>query len=166
MIKILGTVLVLFACIALSRNKISDYKLKAKVLTSIISSLKEMSDNISFYKKPLHEILHSLKERTDDVFFKKVVFHLKKDEKETIPGAWEKALNDDIALLPEAKPSLSLLGKNLGTQTAELETENISFCLLELEKILKSSEETLKKNTKMLRSFGILAGIMIVILFI
>lgn len=164
MIKLLGTGLTLFACITLAQRKISTYRTSTKVMSSLISSLRELSDSISFYKKPLPEIIGSLKNHEDDVFFKRVHHYISTDEAAPISKAWEKALEENLHLPKDALAPLSFLGKNIGSQPAEQEKENISFCIRELEEILKSTEELTQKNAKMVKSFGILSGILIVII--
>lgn len=166
MIKICGALFVFFACAALSHKKIKKNKATINALNALISALKEMSDSISFLKKPLTEIIASLEKHADDVFFKKVILRLSENEKITVSQAWETALEENLSLPHDAKNALSVLGKSIGKQTPNQETENIAHCLHELEDILKENDEIFKKDTKMLKSFGILSGLMIVILFI
>ena len=98
MIKFLGTIFILFSCITLSQSKIRNCNSSLTSLRTLINSLKEMADNISFRKMPLPEITNILKERKEDVFFKKIFLYLESGE--TFSGAWEKTLAEEN-LLPE-----------------------------------------------------------------
>lgn len=164
MIKFLGTIFILFSCITLSQSKIKNYNASLTSLRALINSLKEMADNISFRKMPLPEITSILKERKEDVFFKKIFSYLKSGE--TFSNAWEKALTEEKLFPANAKKPLSVLGKNLGSLDAYHETENIHLCICRLDDVLSEMEITLQKNSKMLKSFGVLSGLLIVIIFI
>lgn len=166
MIKIFASILIVFSCTALSFKKIVTEKSYIASLKSLIMCLNQMADNIMFFKRPLYEIIESLRKHNDDVFFKKVFFHLSTNEKITIPDAWEKALEEKLPLCDDAKDSLLVLGKQLGTKTPQQESESISYCIHSLENILCENEQICKKNTKMIKSFGVLFGVMIIILFI
>ena len=164
MIKLLGITFIIFSCVAISRIKIKAAVSSLASLRLLIGELKEMADSISFYKKPLPEIIASLKDREDDIFFKKVFLH--SESEKTIPMAWENALIQDDLLPENAKKALNALGRNIGNNDANQETENIHFCIGELENILVETNTSAQKNTKMLKSLGVLSGILIVILFI
>ena len=164
MIKLSGIVMVIFSCIFISASIIKKQTVALNSLRSLICSLKEMRDCITVYKMPLPEIIISLKEHKDDTFFKSVSQFMKADTH--LATAWNSALEKESSLTHDAKKVLSALGMSLGSMDTEQEKENIDFCLASLLTI--SDEETVKtqKNTKMLRSFGLLSGILIVILFI
>ncbi|MBE7028106.1 MAG: hypothetical protein E7407_03620 [Ruminococcaceae bacterium] len=164
MIKILGAIFIIFSCISLSRIKIKASVSSLAALHLLIGELNEMADNISFYKKPLPEIIVSLKDREEDIFFKKV-FSCSQSGK-TIPESWENALIQDDLLPENAKKVLKDLGKNIGNNDANQETKNIHFSIRELENILSETNTDSQKNVKMLKSFGVLSGLLIVILFI
>ena len=164
MIKLLGTIFILFSCIAFSLNKIKTSVSSLTALRALINSLKEMADHISCRKMPLPEILSLLAERKDDIFFKKVISCLETDK--SFSHAWEKALTEDILLPEDAKKTLYVLGRNLGSRDAYQENEDIRFCISELENIYKEQEKATQKNSKMLKSFGVLSGLLIVIMFI
>lgn len=164
MIKLLGIILIIFSCIALSACIIQKQSTALNTLRSLISSLKEMRDCITVYKMPLPEIIALLKEHKDDTFFKSVSKYTHRGT--SLSSAWEKAIEKDTLLSREVKKTLSALGMSLGSMDAEQEKENIDFCINSLMTIAEEVTATTQKNTKMLRSFGLLSGLLIVILFI
>lgn len=167
MIKIFGALLIFLACVGLTKNRITKYRRSFNILNSIITGLKEMSDSISFLKKPLPEIIESLAKRKNDIFFKKIAEALSRDENIHMESAWETALCDiSVTIAPEAKDVLLNLGKTIGKQTAELEEENIETSINTLTDILRKEENLCRENTKTIKSLGVLTGLTIVILFI
>lgn len=166
MIKIFGALLIFLACVGLTKNRITKYRRTFNILNSIITGLKEMSDSISFLKKPLPEIIESLAERDNDIFFKKIAEAFLVDENIHIERAWETALADvSVSISSEAKDVLLNLGKTIGKQTAELEEENIDTSINVLTDILKKEDNLCRENTKTIKSLGVLTGLTIVILF-
>ncbi len=167
MIKILGIILVFIACFGLSQKRIIKQKKSSVEIRSLISGLKEIADNISFFNKPLPEIISSVTEHNGNVFFSKICDILSHDEKIRVEKAWEKALlGDELDICKSAKEPLLTLGKTIGKQTAQKEEENIGICIGKLTDILEEEERLSAKNTKMIQSLGVLSGLMIVILFI
>ena len=164
MIKICGIVMIIFSCLAISASIIKKQTAALNGLRSLISSLKEMRDCITVYKMPLPEIIISLKEHKDDTFFKSVSQHIEAGEKFSV--AWNNATDKDSSLPIEAKKALLALGISLGSMDTEQEKENIDFCINSLLTISDDRAATTQKNSKMLRSFGLLSGLLIVILFI
>ncbi len=164
MIKFSGAIFIIFSCISLSYVKIKAASFSLEALSAIVRHLKEMADIISFHKTPLPEIICSLKETDNDAFLKKVFLFLQSGI--SLHDAWEKASEESTVLPENAKKALSVLGRNLGTGDVSQETENIRFCIKELESIIAEANINAQKNAKMLKSFGVLSGLLIVILFI
>lgn len=163
--KILGTFLIIFSCIMLAQVRIREHRAAINALTIVIRGIRAISDKISFTLTPLPDIIKSL-ENTEDEFFWGVVTELSHGAL-TVGEAWITAAgNEDITLPDGARRILKNLGQSLGSLPVELETENLERTARELEAVLSEETELLEKNVKVIKTFGLLGGILIVILLI
>ncbi|ADD02345.1 stage III sporulation protein AB [Thermoanaerobacter italicus Ab9] len=169
--KLLGMVLVIFSTSSLGYLFALKYKMRRWILKSMISSLNLLKIEITYSKAPLGEILmeisHSLDKSVKFAFLKTGKI-LSQNEGYTAGEAWEIALKewDNGYLKKEDIEILKSFGYGLGNSDVYNQEKNFDLAIELLKRQLSNAEEESKKNEKLYKNIGVLAGLAINILFL
>lgn len=172
MIKLLGAVLVLFACTVLALQ----HTAKKRTALQGVRELKELmiflQQRISFHLEPLPDIVRRLcreQENGADSFLARLGEALEGQEELSFSRAWSRAVSrfaEEKGIAARARELVHALGQSLGTMDSETEADRLLNCARELETLLQEAEPALKQSEKTTRSLGFLSGVLLVILFI
>ncbi|GAB6117635.1 hypothetical protein JCM16816_12320 [Thermoanaerobacter brockii subsp. lactiethylicus] len=169
--KLLGIVLVIFSTSSLGYLFALKYKMRRWILKSMISSLNLFKIEITYSKAPLGEILMAISRSSDKSIkfvFSKTGMILSQNEGYTAGEAWEIALNewDNGYLKKEDVEILRSFGFGLGNSDVYNQEKNFDLAIELLKRQLSNAEEESKKNEKLYKNIGVLAGLAIIILFL
>lgn len=169
--KLLGMVLVFLSTSSLGYLFALKYKMRRLMLKSMISSLNLFKIEITYSKAPLEEILMAISNSSDKnikfVFYRTGVI-LSQNEGYTAGEAWEIALNEwhNNYLKKEDVEILRSFGYGLGNSDVYNQEKNFDLTIEFLKRQLSNADEESKKNEKLYKNIGILAGLAIIILFL
>ena len=172
MLTVLGIILVLFSCIAFAVMKIAAAREKIGTTRQMRDVLKRMADQISFTMEPLPDILSRISQEElgeTGEFLDELASQLKKSENRSLQEVWSSTLDGYAKRLGLSARTISILsglGERLGRMSRDIELDNISYTIEELDGEIEAQQALFTKNEKLFRSFGVLVGILIVILFI
>lgn len=166
MIKLLGAILIFFACFSAAKSK-AEEKIRAhKALVSLSDCLKRAAEEISFSLSTLPKITENLSRAENDVFFRSVLKNIK-NSAVTMAEAWKNAAEENKKILGgEAAETLKILSCSIGRFSAETETQNIMKAKEQIDAVCEKKEEELKKTVKLIKSMGVIAAALLIILFV
>ncbi len=172
MIALLGAFFVIFACIAFAMKKIGEQSKALENIRGLKQALIYISEKMNFEATPLPVLMSQISE--DDfgdvaVFFTEVSKGLTDGEKRTLKQVWSENLNTYAKKLNLSHTTVRIMnniGLRLGKMAQQAELEALRTAQDELELQISMAEKELSNNTRLLKSGGILVGILIVIIFI
>lgn len=85
---------------------------------------------------------------------------------DAFPESWEHAVSADPALTEETRGILRRVGQTLGSTTLEGQLAALSLCAEQLSALQRDAEHAAEKKGTLCRSFGVLAGMFVVILLL
>lgn len=172
MLKIIGSIMILFACVMFSFIKADELKQKCDNLNRMKKAVYLIKNEIAFSSKTLSEAIcyvSQLMPHNISLFFKSVSEYLLNNETSDFSQAWEASKNEfdnKLLLSDEADKILDDLAQQLGKMPRDSELENIDRTLEILSNQYCEEEKSYKKNRKMIFSLGLCAGLAVLILFI
>ena len=146
----------------------------SKMYENRVTELKEFKNmlniiktKIKFTYEPLGEIFEQIAQRQEtniEKIFGKMAVQIQFIK---VNDAWCKTIQDaDISINQEDKDILKKLGKLLGQTDVEGQVSEIEVTEQFLDMQISKAEEDKKKNQKMYKTLGIVAGLVIVIILI
>lgn len=172
MLTVIGIILILFSCTALAMQKIIKEKEKTEIARAFRRLFSYLAEKMEFTQEPILPLLRQSSEvdlgEAED-FVKELIGRLSDGKGQTLGEAWQGSLHsfaDKLNLTPCMRRILKNAGSGLGQIAAKVEIENLACVCRELDEEIARSEKEYAVNAKMIRSAGILFGILIVILFI
>ena len=172
MIVILGAFFVIFACVAFAMKKIGEQSKALENIRGLRQALIYISEKMNFEATPLPVLLSQITEEdfgAAAVFFTEVSKGLTDGKKRTLEQVWSESLNTYAKKLNLSHTTVRIMnniGLRLGKMAQNAEIEALSSAQEELELQIRTAEKELSNNTRLLKSGGILVGILIVIIFI
>lgn len=172
MLTVLGTVFILFACVAFVMNKISQQRRQIEAARSFRRAFSFLAERMDFTLEPLPSLLRQaaqeeLGEAGD--FIDELAKQLTDGQNRTLAEVWHETLRSyaqRLSLSPATIRILKNVGSKLGQLAGQAEIENLTRADAELAEEIRRCEEDFLKNAKLLKSSGVLVGILIVILFL
>ncbi len=141
------------------------YENRVKELKEFKNILNIMKTKIKFTYEPLAEIFKQIaKENSSNIekIFGKMI---NKINYETTEEVWTSCIQEsDISINQEDKDILKRLGKLLGQTDVEGQISEIEVTQNFLDMQIEKAEEDKKKNQKMYKTLGIIAGLVFVII--
>lgn len=170
MLKIIGSLIVIVMSSLLGFMYSRDFEFRPRELRELQSLLQILENEISFLSNLLTDSFERVcKSSTGNSaeFFRQALCNLKSGKGLNASEAWEMAVKDEkikTSLNKEDKEILASFGKLLGNSDLESQVKNIRLTISQLKNQEQKAEESRKKNAKMYKSLGALAGIAIVII--
>lgn len=172
MIALLGAFFVIFACIAFAIKKLTEQSKAIENVRELKQALLYIAKKMEFDREPLPTLMNQLsKENAGDaaVFFYEVSKGLSDGKNRTLEQVWSEVLNtyiEKLNLSPATVRIMKNVGARLGKMAQNAEIEALGAAAEELDSEIYLAEKELSSNAKLLKSGGILVGILIVIIFI
>ncbi len=173
MTQVLGAGLVLFSTVAVGTKVAWMYRKRPNQLQQLEIQARSLSSNIDYTATPLPEVFSDLSRQypkeTGRIFNE--LHALLTDSSnpamtlEEAFKACQETLKEELALTDDDWEILESLFFNLGKSHREDQLKLIEMTLYQLKNAKKEAEEERKKNERMWRYLGILAGLLIVVLF-
>ncbi len=143
------------------------YENRVKELKQFKNILNIIKTKIKFTYQPLAEIFKEIsKDKSNKVeeIFEKMTYKLVFEE---VKDAWSEAIQEaDISLKQEDKDILKELGKILGQTDSDSQVNEIQVTETFIDMQIERAEEERKKNQKLYRTLGIVAGMVFVIILV
>lgn len=164
MIKLLASGLVICACGLIGMTVASGFARRPAQLRLMQSTLRMLETEISYGATPLPEAFKKIGRAVDPpiaAFYTEVGSHLSRASGCTASEAWEaglRLLEAESALRAEELSILKTFGQNLGSSDRDEQQKNIRLAMEQL-KIESEKAEAERKQERMWRYLGFLAGI-------
>jgi len=149
----------------------SKYENSVKQIESFADALKMLEFDISFLRLPLTEAFERISKNQSGVikkFFKFLSEELKEKNSKNVGELFKKAVfkyKNELLIGENAENILLDFSNNMGLMDAQNEIANIKSAYTKLKYYENEARESAKKNVKMCRGLGLLAGIFIVLVF-
>lgn len=147
----------------------SKYEIAARQIEAFVNALKMLEFDISFLRMPLGETFERIAKNQKGTV-KKIFEFMSKElsERNTVDAGklFKKSLDkykDELLFGDDVKNTLYDFSENMGCMDAENEIVNIKTAYVKLRYFEEEARQSAKKNVKMCRGLGLLAGIFIVI---
>ena len=143
------------------------YENRVKELRQFKNILNIIKTKIKFTYEPLAEIFNQISQEKSskiEEIFENMTYKL---AFENVKYSWMDAIQEaDISITQEDKDILKELGKVLGQTDADSQVNEIEVTESFLNMQIEKAEEARKKNQKMYKTFGIVVGLVFVIILI
>lgn len=172
MIKLLGSLMVVFACTGLGLMAGERKKDRRKQLKELLLHIKVLYGEIEYGRTALPEVLEIVAERnqgdmTD--FFRRVSLELTQMQGETFSKVWKRCMDTELAgTCLDRKDRLLLegLGDNLGFLDQKMQLTTLTHYMMSLETAIEEAENEVKEKVKLYNLLGLLGGLFIMIVML
>ncbi|WP_062104710.1 stage III sporulation protein SpoIIIAB [Bacillus niameyensis] len=171
MFKLFGALFILIATTMIGFEAAKRLSRRPKHLKLFQNSLETLEAEIMYGHTPLGEAAIKISEQLPEPVsshYRIFANYLKKDET-TVIIAWEEALKETwrhTALKQNEYEILLQFGANLGKHDRDSQQKQIILTLTHLEREEEEAREVQKRYEKMMQSFGVLSGLLIIILLL
>ena len=172
LMRIIGAIIVLGASTlaGVYYGNLETYRMRD--LLEIKKALSILRSQIEYARTPLPEAMQAISARVRESvgkMFGMCAELLVHERNEKVAHLWEAAVEqhkDELFLTQEDVEQLKDFGTMLGNMDSEAQMMNISMLIGYIDERVAHLHESRDKNRKLYRSFGILGGALIVIIFI
>ncbi|ACB85286.1 stage III sporulation protein AB [Natranaerobius thermophilus] len=169
MIRIVGAGLILFSTMALGNQVAHKYKMRPKLLRQLEVLLEMTGSEINYAAVPLPELLSKIGRRFPKgagKIFHRVNEHLKHNgvTPEEAFYKTKQQLQHELSINEEDWQVLENFASYLGKSDSGEQLKQVELCLSHIRANQKIAMEDQRKNERMWRYLGVLAGLMLVIL--
>jgi len=168
--SIITSAIIIFGSSYIGITYASKYEIAVNQISSFINAFKMLEFDISFLRLPLSETFERIS-KSQKGAVKKVFEFMSKElsEKKTDNAGelFKKSLDKyskELIFSNEVKDTLYDFSENMGCMDVENEIVNIKAAYIKLKYFEEEARESAKKNVKMCRGLGLLAGIFIVLI--
>ncbi len=172
MLTVLGVILVLFSCISLAMQRLAKERKKNDLARDFRQLFSYLAEKIEYTQDTLPSLLQQASnEDFGEVkdFLAILTENLSDGNKQTLREAWQKSLQvyaDKLSLTSHMRRILKNIGDCLGQLALRAEIENLNKACADLDDEIRRGEKEFAGNAKLIKSSGILLGILLVILFL
>ncbi len=164
--KVLGSTLVLFACVLFGYGKSRELTIHIQELEELRKIFVRMKSEFVYAKRPLADICNILMHKTEGIFrdwLGRISDALAEHGYDSFLELWEAEtglLLQELHLSREEADELRKVGMQLGC------VEAVELYLLHLEQAIHLRKEIAQSKKKLYQSMGILGGVFLVILLL
>jgi len=171
MIKIIGAILIVGATTWAGFEFSKQLSERPKILRLFRHSLEALDAEIMYSHTPLGEVADKISKQMPEPIAThyKLFSETLKQEDAVVKSAWEESLRriwESTSLKQSEYEILLQFGGNLGRHDRETQQKQIMLTLTNLEREEEIAREKQKKYEKMVKSFGVLTGMLIIILLL
>ncbi len=170
MFKILACAAILFSSTALGFLKAADFEKRENILKHLKSDLDFIQNEIAFMLTPIDEIIGKLSRKEGElkIFYKSVYEKILQNTDVPFSQIWlgeTKKLEKVLPLTKSDTDVLSLLGQSFGKSDVDGQISAIKTAFQSLNIQLDSAVSDKNKNSRLFKSLGFYAGILIIVMF-
>jgi len=169
MMKIVGAIIILASTSFGGMEIAKAFSERPKQLRQLKSALQSLEAEIMYGHTPLHEAARRLSEQLQQplsIFFASFSKKLMTEDT-TVKDAWTTCLDDIWKKTAMKKPELEIMkqfGETLGRHDRISQQKQILLTLTHIEREEQEARDIQMKYEKMIKSLGVLSGLLIVIL--
>lgn len=166
MLKLLGSILILSACIGIGFGKSRELQCHLEQLEEIKKLFYLLRSELHYTRAPFAEVFETISKKTKTPYKEwllELCNRLKQKESGSFWDIWTTSIVEDLinsGLKEDEINELQSLGKNLEY------TESLDLYLEQLEYHIKHTRENYRSKRKLCQSMGIMGGIFLVILLL
>lgn len=170
--KIIGCILVIASSTGMGFFFSNEMKCRIDDLRELKKLIGLLRGDIRYANTPLPEAINSITRRQSgrfDAFFRNVSDKLHELSGHTFSEIWKAATEKELAntsLTKKDKSQLIQFGDNLGYLDKDMQMNTIDLYLSQLEDEITDLSKTVKEKAYLYNTFGIMAGVFIVIIMI
>ena len=169
MLKLIGAAIVILSCLAMGIESSLSVRNGIKSLSSLVSSMELMKDEICERLTPMPELLELLVQRAERPaasFYANCLRALTSEKAESFAESWRIALvqTRELQLTPDEALCFGELGKTLGRYDADNQREAITRTQGRMAEYLRRAESERAQKGKVCAALGLSAGLMLVII--
>ncbi len=171
-VKAIGIFLVLFSTTSIGFFLSGRMKERIEELETIRRLLLMLRGEIKYSHSTLAEAFQTIGRRLKEPYgamLLKTASVMEQLKGQTLAQIWEESIREALresALYGEDKEKLIQMGNQLGYLDTEMQLSTIELYLEQIEEEIKNAWESFKRNGKLCRTMGIIAGIFLVILMV
>ncbi|MCL1632560.1 stage III sporulation protein SpoIIIAB [Sporolactobacillus sp. CPB3-1] len=171
MIKIIGSLLILFSSTAIGLLLARRYRDRPREIRQWRSALQSIEAEIVYGRVPVDQLADDLSRQMpvplSDFFT--LLKELLDGQDLPLQDAWIRAVHQFWTRTSMKQPEKEIIlqfGSTLGAEDAENQQRHIQLALAHLAREESDARQAQKSNEKMMRSLGVLTGVLIVLLFL
>ena len=172
MLKIVGSILVIFGCAAMGFYMVERMKRRIVELEQVKKQLMFMEGEIRVGFRPVKDIFAQLEQRTEGnwkAFYCFLQTNMERKKQGALASIWMEGIKETLKtslLNQNEKRTWQELGENLGYLDKEMQITLLHICEEHFEEYRLQAEEYLEGNAKIYQTLGIMGGIFLTIIFV
>lgn len=172
MLKIVGAVLILLACIGYAGGLLGQVTRRRDVLKSCLELTELLSGEIRYDRVPIEEALESIRSRIDRELacvLHQIADGLKTGDHANLEELWSQSFEDakqKLFLTEEELGEVQDIGKNLGFLDSEVQVNHLMGCRERLKKSLEKTQQELDEKRRLYRYLSLAAGIFVILILV
>ena len=172
MLKLLGSVLVMTACIGYTGYLLEKQKCHRDVLQSLVSMLDLLSGKLRYERQTMDEALAGLNKKYHGVvgiIMGRIADRLGEGVCENLETVWSAEFTGagkQLMLTEEEMDIVLDTGKNLGYLDVEAQTDHLKNCRMRLAGMLEKAQKELAEKRKLYRYLGLAVGVMVILVLV
>lgn len=172
MLKLMGSVLIMAACIGYTGYLLEKQKAHQDVLQSLISMLDLLSGKLRYERMTMGEALAGLNKKYHGAVggvMGRIADRLMAGVSENLEGIWRAeftAAGKELMLTEEELDIVLETGKNLGYLDVEAQTGHLKNCRTRLERRLEIVRKEAAEKRRVYRYLGMAVGVMVILVLI
>lgn len=172
MLKVVGSILVIFGCAAIGFYMVERMKRHVNELEQVKKQLLFMEGEVRVGFRTVKDIFAQLEQRTEGnwkAFYSYLQASMEKEKQGALEQIWMEGIRETLKnslLNHNEKRAWKELGENLGYLDKEMQIALLHICQEHFEEYRIQAEEYLKRNAKIYQTLGIMGGIFLTIIFV
>lgn len=170
MIKIIGSILIIATTTWIGFQIAKQVRERPRQIRLVKTALQSLEAEIMYGHTPLSEAARRLtKQMPTPISWLFSCFHSHLEEDKTVRDAWNESLDDvwkRTALKQVEYEILQQFGETLGKHDRDSQQKHIRLCISHLEREEGEAKDIQLRYEKMMKSLGVLTGLLIVILLL
>ncbi|MCC8029766.1 MAG: stage III sporulation protein AB [Lachnospiraceae bacterium] len=172
MVKIVGSALILVACLGYAFSLTEKQKYHRDVLLSLIQIMELLAGEIRYERLTMADALRNLDKKYHGPagsVMRRISDKLMSAAYEDLESVWCSVFREDQKPLMLSEEELDILmdtAKHLGYPDVETQMNHLSHCRLRLEKKLKEAQKDMEEKKKLYRYLALAAGVMVILVLL
>lgn len=172
MLKLLGSVLVMAACIGYTGYLLEKQKYHLDALQSLVSMMDLLSGKLRYERQTMDEALAGLNKKyhgVAGVVMGRIADRLGEGICENLETVWREEFTGagkQLMLTEEEMDIVLDTGKNLGYLDVEAQTDHLKSCRARLAEKLEKARKELSEKRKLYRYLGLAVGVMVILVLV
>ncbi|MDE5866755.1 MAG: stage III sporulation protein AB [Lachnospiraceae bacterium] len=169
MLKLAGIIMLMFGCIGLGINKVSEEKRRIRELREIRNIVVRIQNEMAYGKRTLPEICLILGRNSTEPYsdaFMNIFQRLEENDGTVLDNIWKEQLKncmEDMPLGEEEKNILISLPEHMGIMDGAMQAADIGQSLDMLTGHIVKTETEYENKAKVIMSVSVMAGLFLVI---